>query len=135
MRRVVAMNEGAESRELADDIRTRREPHHAGAPGRAAGGRQILQHAGMLQHERDLRTGLGKAGGVRHLRREHLQIEAPAIVGEPRDVAADRRVRAQIGARGETIERVLVPVQLHAHASHQRITREPVELRPDVVQR
>src|ERR1700677_1604154 len=35
--------------------------------------------------------------------------------------------------RGETVERVLVPVQLHAHATHQRIAPEPVELRAHVL--
>src|ERR1700691_3684154 len=35
--------------------------------------------------------------------------------------------------RGGTVERVLVPVQLHAHATHQRIAPEPVELRAHVL--
>src|SRR5229473_5170747 len=52
---------------------------------------------------------------------------------QPRDVTADRGIRTQVGARGKAIERVLVPVQLHAHATHQRVTLEPIELRADVV--
>src|SRR5258708_31613834 len=68
-----------------------------------------------------------------HLRCKHLQIKTPAVVGEPRDVAADGRVLAQIGARGKTIERVLVPVQLHAYATHQSVALEPVDLRAHVV--
>ena len=90
------------------------------APGRAAGGRQVLQHAGVLQHEGHVGTGLGEVGRVLHLRREDLQVEDSAVVGEMRDIALDRRVGAEIGARGETVERVLVPVQLHAHAAQQR---------------
>src|SRR3979490_2491611 len=133
VRGVVAMNERAEPGEFADNVRTSRQPYHAGAPGRATGRGMVLQHSGVLQHERDLRTGFGKAGRVRHLRREHLQLEAPAVLGQPRDVRADRRIRAQSGARSEPIERVLVPVQLHTHATHQWVALEPVELRADVV--
>src|SRR5882757_9545184 len=127
------MNERAEPGEFADNVRTSRQPYHAGAPGRATGRGQVLQHSGVLQHERDLRTGFGQGGRVGHLRCEHLQIEAPAVVGEPRDVATKRRVRAQIRVRGEAVERVLVPVQLHAYATHQRVALEPVELRAYVV--
>jgi hypothetical protein len=87
----------------------------------------------MLQHEGDLRTGFRKAGCVGHLGGKHLKIEAPAIVGQPGDVAADRRVRAQIGAGRETIELLLVPVQLHPRAPHQSVAAEPVELRPHVI--
>ena len=87
----------------------------------------------MLQHEDDIWTGFGKAGCVRHLGRKHLQIEAPTIIGQPRDVAADGRVHGQIGTRGETIQRILVPVQLHAHPTHQLVAFEAVELRADVV--
>src|SRR5882724_6596993 len=129
VRGVIAMDERAQPGELADDVRTRRQPYHAGAPGRATGRGQVLQHSGVLQHERDLRTGFGEVGRVRHLRREHLQLEAPAVVGEARDVATKRRIRAEISARGEAIERVLVPVQLHTYATHQRVALEPVELR------
>ena len=70
---------------------------------------------------------------IRHLRREHLQVEAPAIVGETGDVAPDHGIGAEVGPRREAIERVFVPVQLHAHAAHQRIARKPVELRAHVV--
>src|SRR6267154_3823553 len=133
VRRVIAMDERAQPGELADDVRTRRQPYHAGAPDRATGGGQVLQHSGMLQHECDFRTGFGKAGCVRHLRRKHLQIEAPVVVGQPRHVAANRRIRAQIGARGEPVERAFVPVQLHTYATHQWVMLQPVELRADVV--
>ena len=37
------------------------------------------------------------------------------------------------GRDGEAVLRVLVPVQLHAHAAHERVARKPVELRPHVV--
>src|SRR5258708_37807767 len=87
----------------------------------------------MLQYEGDVGTGFGQASRGRHLRREHLQIKTPTVAGEPRDVAADGRVRAEIGAHSKAIERVVVPVQLHPRATDQRVTREPVELRADVV--
>ena len=87
----------------------------------------------MLQDEGHLGAGFGKARGVRHLRREYLQVKTPAVVGEPADVAPDRGIGAEVGARGETVVRVFVPVQLHAHAAHQRIAREAVELRAHVV--
>ena len=78
-------------------------------------------------------TSGGKSRGARHLRREHLQVEAPAVVGKPRDIALDLRIGAEVGTRGETVGRVLVPVQLHAHAAHQRVFRQPIELRAHVV--
>src|SRR3984885_9421670 len=58
---IVAMNERTEPREFADDIRTCCQPHHAGAPGRASGRRQVFQHSGVLQYECYLWTSLGKA--------------------------------------------------------------------------
>ncbi len=62
------------------------------------------------------------------------EIEAPAIVGEPRDIAADHGIgRGESGSRCEAVERVLVPVELHAHAAHERIARQAVELRADIV--
>ncbi len=51
--------------------------------------RKVFQHAGVLQDEGHVGTGFGESRGVRHLRREDLQVEAEAIVGEPRDVALD----------------------------------------------
>ena len=87
----------------------------------------------MLQDEGHLGTGFGKARGVRHLRREYLQVKTPAVLGEPPDIAPDHGIGAEIGPRSETVERILVPVQLHAHAAHQRIARETVELRAHVV--
>ena len=127
------MQEGAETRKLARHIGARREADHARAPFRASGGRQVFQHAGVLKDERHLRTRFGKVRGVGHLRREHLQIEAQAIVGEISNVAADLGIGDEIGPRREAILRVFVPVQLHAHAVHERIARQPVELRPRVI--
>ena len=49
---------------------------------------------------------------VRHLRREDLEVEAPAVVGEPRDVAPKRRVGGEVRPRREAVLRVVVPVQL-----------------------
>ena len=128
------MQEGAEARELgrrrsAQRARRTMPARHSARPAR----RKILEHAGVLQHEGDLRAGLGKVGRVRHLRREHLQVEAQAIVGKMTDVAPDPRIGDQIAPRGEAVLRVLMPMQLHAHAAHERITRKPVELGPHVV--
>src|SRR4051794_34301228 len=86
----------------------------------------------MLEDEGHPGAGLRKMRCVGHLRCEHLQIKTPAVVGEARDVAANHGIDAEIGPCRETVERVLVPVQLHAHAAHQRIALEAVELRADV---
>ena len=133
VRRIVAMDEGAERRGLGNDIRLRGERCHAGAPFGPALLGQVLQHAGVLQDERHLRARGGKLRGARHLRREHLQVEAPAVVGKRRDVALDLWVGRKVRPRREAIGLVLVPVQLHAHAAHQRILRQPIELRAHVV--
>ena len=87
----------------------------------------------MLQDEGDVRTSLRKTGGVSHLRRKHLQIKAPAVVGEAGDIATDQGIGAEIRACRKAVEGIFVPVQLHAHAPHQRIARKAVELRTDVV--
>ena len=87
----------------------------------------------MLQDEGHIGTGFGEPGGIRHLRREHLQVEAEAILGEPGDIAPDFRIGAEVRPRGKAIERVFVPVQLHAHAAHQRIARQTIQLRADVI--
>ena len=73
------------------------------------------------------------SAAVVHLRREDLEVEAPAVVGEPRDVAPKRRVGGEVRPRGEAVLRVLVPVQLHADAAHQREPGEAVELRAHVL--
>ena len=87
----------------------------------------------MLQDERHVRTGFGEPGGIRHLRREHLQVEAESILGEPRDIAPDFWIGAEVRPGRKAVERVFVPVQLHAHAAHQRIARQTIQLRTDVV--
>jgi hypothetical protein len=87
----------------------------------------------VLEHERDLRARFGEIGRVGHLRRKHLQVEAQAIVGETADVALDPGIGGKVRPRREAVLRVLVPVQLHAHAVHERIAREPVELGTDVI--
>lgn len=89
----------------------------------------------MLQDEGHLGAGFGELRGIRHLRCEDLEIEAPAVVGEMRDVAADHGIEAEVGLCREAVERVLVPVQLHAHAAHQRIALQAIELRAHVVGR
>ena len=128
------MQEGAEAGELGRHIRARREADHACAPFRASGCREVLEHARVLKDERDLRTRLGEIRRIGHLRRKHLQVEAQAVVGEIR--AMLRRIlgsRDKVGPRREAVLRILVPVQLHAHAAHERIARKPVELRTHVV--
>ena len=127
------MQEGAEPGELGDHVAAGAQAHHSRAPFRPSGGRKVLKHAGVLQHEGDLRTSLRQAGCVRHLRGEHLEVEAQAIVGKITDVAPDPGIGDEIPPRGEAVLRVLMPVQLHARAANKRITRKPVELRPHVV--
>ena len=127
------MQEGAERRKLGGHVRARREADHARAPFGASGGRKVFEHTGVLKHERDLRARFGKVGRVGHLRRKHLQVEAQAIVGETADVALDPGIRGKVWPRREAVLRVLVPVQLHAHAAHEGIARKPVELRTHVI--
>ena len=95
--------------------------------------RKVFQHAGVLQDEGDIRTGFGEAGRILHLRCEHLQIEAEAVIGEPRDVTADLWIGTEVWPGGKAIERVVVPVQLHADAAHQRIARQTIELGAGVI--
>src|SRR5579862_9935068 len=86
----------------------------------------------MLQDEGDLGTSSGEAGCVGHLRRKDLEIETPAVIGKLGNVALDGSIVAEIRACSKTIQRIVVPVQLHAHTAHKRIARETVELRTDV---
>src|SRR6185437_1910548 len=109
---IVAMDEGAEARQLRDDVRAFRKLRHTGAPGGAALWREIFQHARMLKDERHVRAGLCKVGGVSHLRREDLKVKAPAIIGEAGDVAPDCRVSAEIAPCRKAIEWILMPMQL-----------------------
>ena len=120
---------------LDDDIRLRGERRHAGAPVRPALLGEVLQHAGMLKDEGHLRARGGKLSGARHLRREDLQVEAPAVIGERRDIALDLGIGRKVGPRREAVGPVLVPVQLHAHAAHQWILGQPIELRPHIIDR
>ncbi len=79
------MDEGAEAGELGLDVVHRR----AGPCPRAsppALRRKILQHASVLEHEGDVRTGIRETGRGRHLVGEDLQIEREAVVRETRDV-------------------------------------------------
>ena len=87
----------------------------------------------MLQDEGHIGTGFGEACGIGHLWCEHLQVEAETILGKPRDIAPDFRIGAEVRPSRKTIERVFVPVQLHAHAAHQRIARQAIQLRTDVI--
>ena len=123
---VVAVDEGAERRELADDVRLVGQPLHAVAPGGASGGRQILQHAGMLQDEGDLGKVGGELCGVLHLR---WRTPAGRTTSRSRRAARDSCgsagsfIRSGRGAKRYML--VLVPVQLHADAAHQRKGRLP----------
>src|SRR5450755_3464925 len=128
MRGVVAMDERPKARQLGDDVRALRQSCYAVAPVRSALRREVFQHAGMLQDERHVRTSLGKTGCISHLLREHLEVEAPAVFGEPCDVAPDPWIRTKIRARGKAVKRVLVPVQLLAHPTHQRIFGKAIKL-------
>ena len=87
----------------------------------------------MLKHENDFRAGFRKIRRIRHLRREHLEVEAQAIVGETADVAADCRIGGEVAPGGEAVLRVFVPMQLHSHAAHEPIARKPIELRAHVL--
>src|SRR5215471_15752254 len=87
----------------------------------------------MLQAERDLRTGFRESRRARYLRRKYLQIETVAVVRKTRDIAADDGIVAKVGTCREAIQRVIVPMQLHAHAVHQRIAFETIELRTHVI--
>src|ERR1700689_2175721 len=87
----------------------------------------------MLQDERDLGRAGGKLSRALHLAGKHLQVEAPVIVGKPRDIALQRRIAGKVWLWGETILRVFMPVQLHAQSAHPAIFRQSVELWTDIV--
>ena len=78
---------------------------------------------------------MGELRRARHLRRKYLQVEGPAVVLEARNVFAQYRIGAQVGARREAIHLIFMPMQLHAHPAHQRVFLEPVELRANVLRR
>jgi hypothetical protein len=87
----------------------------------------------VLEDKGRLGAGFRKACGVRHLRREHLKVKAPAIVRKAGDVALDHGIGAEIRPRRKAIKRVLVPMQLHAHAAYEVIALQAVELWTHVV--
>ena len=66
-------------------------------------------------------------------RGEDLQVEGPAVVGEAARLRRKVGVVHQVGRGGEAVLRVLVPVELHAHAAHQREGGLRVEHLADVV--
>ena len=70
------MQERAEPGELGDHVGAGAQAHHSRAPFRPSGGGKVLEHARVLKDERDLRTSLRQVRSVRHLRGEHLQVEA-----------------------------------------------------------
>ncbi len=49
------------------------------------------------------------------------------------DVPLQQRIAAELRPGGETIKRVVVPVQLHPHAPDAPVPRQRVELRPHVI--
>ena len=67
---VIAMDEGAEARQLGVDVGLIGQDGDAVAPCGPSGRRGIRQHAGVLQDERYLRTGAGEFGSARHLARQ-----------------------------------------------------------------
>ena len=81
----------------------------------------------------DAGTGIGKLGRTSHLRSENLQIEGPAIFAQSRDVAPERGIARQIRSGCEAILRIVVPVQLHPDAPHQRECRQLLQLRPHIL--
>jgi hypothetical protein len=106
-------------------------PASAAMPARQAArprGREVLQHAGMLQHEGHAGAGGGEARRPPSARRRPAG-RSPAIVGQPRDVALHRGIARRGRGGGEAVERVLVPVELLADAAHPREAGQPVERR------
>ena len=96
---------------------------------RAAFIRKIFEHAGMLEDECHAGCFRRQRCRIRHLACEDLEIERPAVIGEPGEIAPKRLVFREIGPLSEAIHFVFVPVQLHAHAAHALELAEPVELR------
>ena len=94
---------------------------------------EVFEHAGVLQDEGGVRKIRREPRRARHLAAEDLQVEGKIVVGERRKIPAEGLVVGEIGAAREAVLRVLVPVQLHAHAAHQRILLQPVELRAHVL--
>ena len=92
MRGVVAMQERAEAGELADDIRARRQPNHAGAPFGSPRRREILEHPCVLQDERHFRDRLR-----RDRRRRAFAARTPADRSSSRNRRAARHCAGSSG--------------------------------------
>ncbi len=86
----------------------------------------------MLEHEGDAGEIARQGGGIAHLTREHLQIEAQPALLDVAEAGAPGRIGHQVRARREAIERILVPVQLLAHAAQIGVRQLTVERIRDV---
>src|SRR3712207_3298775 len=100
-------------------VRLLGETAHPVTPRPYALGRAILEHTGMFQDESQLRQAGGEAGRARHLWRENLQLEEPAMLRESLEVAPEHWVVDDVRSLREAVEGVLVPVNLLADAPHQ----------------
>ena len=87
----------------------------------------------MLKDEGDFGSSCGKLGCTFHLPGENLEVEGPAIVGQIPDVCLQLRIAGEVRSRGETVLRILVPLQLHPHAAHAAIFGKAVKLRAYVI--
>ena len=130
---IVFVDEGAERRELRNDIRL------------AARSRIPLRHRAQPSGERSssmpacwrMKVTLGalaaSSAAPSICAGENLEVESPAIVGKVRDVflqASDRGPGRDPTAK--LVLRVLVPLQLHPQSAHAGIFGQAVELRPHV---
>src|SRR6516165_961356 len=130
--RIVAMDESAERGKFGDDIGPRGEELHTGAPSRPPDWGEVFQHTGVLKNEGHSRAARGEFRRALHLPGEDLEIEAPNVVGEARDVSLQCDISREIRFGREPVLRILVPMELHAQAAHAWIFGQAIELWPHI---
>jgi len=74
----------------------------------------------VQEHELQVRQRARQPRGALHLGCENLQLEQQPALGQPREIFSQLGIVAQVRLRRETIERIRVPVELHAHAAQER---------------
>ena len=126
---VAAVDEGAEARELRHHVRAAAQV--APSPRARPRGRRRTVSSSMpacCSTKVTLRAGVGKLAARRpSARRRPAGRRRGDSRRAGRRCGCTVRSRAQVGLRGEAVERVLVPVELLPDAPHAREPRQPVQ--------
>ena len=113
------MDEGAECRQLCDNVFAFCQIFHGSSPDLPAGFALIFQHAGVLQNKRHVGAGIRQRRGVLHLVCKDLQVEAEIIVGQFGNIFGNLWFSKLPCIGREPIERILMPVKLLARPAQQ----------------